>query len=259
MTNRLLVLGAALALAGCGGTSRPSPARTGVIAMNSEVTGVLAQSDATLNDGSVYQAWRFYGTQGQLVQIDVMSGSFDAFAILEGPAGNEIARDDDSGEGTDAHLSVALPVTGNYRVIANTYRRGQFGRYVLRLVGGGASQPMVGGGMPMAGTVGQIQRGQFVNGQLTLSDARFADNAVFQAWAYFGQVGEAITLDVMSGDFDPVAVLQDANGGVLARDDDSGEGLNARITYTFPYTGMYRLIATTYNRDATGAYTLSVR
>lgn len=259
MTNRLVVLGAALALAGCAGTGRLSPVRSGQIAMNSEVTGVLARTDARLNDGSVYQAWRFSGTQGQLVQIDVMSGAFDAFAILEGPAGNEIARDDDTGEGNDARISVALPVTGNYRVIANTYRQGQFGRYVLRLTGSAAAPPMVFGGMPMAGTVGQIQRGQFVTGRLTLSDARLGDNSPFQAWAYFGQAGEMITLDVMSSDFDAYAVVQDANGAVLARNDNAGEGRNARITYTFPYTGMYRLIANTARRNAIGAYTLSVR
>lgn len=259
MANRFVVLGAALALAGCAGTSRPSPVRSGQIAMNTEVTGVLAQTDARLNDGSVYHAWRFYGTQGQVVQIDVMSGAFDAFAILEGPAGDEITRDDDSGEGNDARISVALPVTGTFRIIANTYRRGQFGRYVLRLAGSVPAQPMGGGGMTMAGTVGQIQRGQIVNGRLTLSDARLADNTPFQAWTYYGQAGERITLDVMSGDFDAYAVIQDAGGTALERDDDSGEGTNARITFTLPYTGMYRLIANTYGRNAAGAYTLSLR
>src|SRR5512137_386290 len=85
--RRLMGLGAAVLLAGCAGS----------IAMNSEVSGSLARSDARLNDGSVYQAWTFYGTQGQMVQIDVMSDAFDAFCILQGPNGNELARDDDSG------------------------------------------------------------------------------------------------------------------------------------------------------------------
>jgi serine protease Do len=230
-----------------------------MIAMNSEVIGMLARTDARLNDGSVYQAWRFYGTQGQMVQIDVMSDAFDAFAILEGPAGNEIARDDDTGEGLNARLSVALPVTGTYRIIANTYRQGQFGRYTVRVSSAGAVTPGGGGGMTMAGTRGQILRGQVVSGQLSLGDARLADNSLFQAWAYYGQAGEVITLDVTSSDFDAFAVIQDGSGNVLSRDDDSGGGLNARITFALPYTGMYRLIANTYRQGATGTFTLSVR
>jgi hypothetical protein len=254
----LIGIGAAIVLAGCGGGSRVSPVRSGTIAMNSEVAGVLARNDARLRDGSVYQAWRFYGTQGQMVQIDVMSDAFDAFAILEGPAGNEIARDDDTGEGLNARLSVALPVTGTYRIIANTYRQGQFGRYTVRVSSAGAVTP-IGGGMTMTGTRGQILRGQSVSGMLSLSDARLADNSLFQAWAYYGQAGEVITLSVASSDFDAFAVIQDGSGNVLARDDDSGGGLNALITFALPYTGMYRLIANTYRQGAVGAFTLSVR
>jgi serine protease Do len=259
MTHRAVAASAVLLLAGCAAPGRVAPVRTGQIALNSEVTGVLERGDARLNDGSVYQAWRFFGTQGQPVRIDVISGAFDAFVILEGPAGDEVARNDDGGDGTDARLSVTLPVTGDYRIIANTYRQGQFGRYVLRLTGGPPPAPMGGGGMVMSGTVGQILRGQIVSGRLGPNDARLADNSLYQAWTHFGQAGETITLDVMSSDFDAYAVIQDASGNVLTRDDDSGEGQNARVAFTLPYTGMYRLIANTFRPNATGAYTLAVR
>lgn len=259
--RRLTMAGIALLVAGCAG-SRVAPARSGSIAMNSEVSGTLARGDARLNDGSVYQAWAFFGTQGQMVQVDVMSDAFDAFCILQGPAGNEIARDDDSGGGLNARVSVALPVTGTYRIIANTYRQNQFGRYRVRLTGGGAAPmapPVMGGPVMQAGVVGQILRGQVVQGRLTTGDRQLADNTYFQAWTYYGQAGEAITLDVISGDFDAYAVIQDANGNVLTRDDDSGGGLNARLVFTLPATGTYRLLANTLRVGATGAYTLSVR
>ena len=61
--RRLIGIGTALVLAGCGG-GRVSPVRQNTIAMNSEVSGALSRRDARLNDGSVYQAWSFYGTQG---------------------------------------------------------------------------------------------------------------------------------------------------------------------------------------------------
>jgi hypothetical protein len=269
--RRMLMAGAAVLLAGCASgrvsTPRTTPVRSGSIAMNSEVSGTLSRNDARLNDGSVYQAWTFYGTQGQMVQIDVMSDAFDAFCILQGPAGNEIARNDDGGSGLNARISVALPVTGQYRIIANTYARNQFGRYLVRLTGGGAPAPVVqptitpapGGGGVTAGTMGQVLRGQSVQGQLTAADARLADNTYFQAWTFYGQAGEAVTLDVASTAFDAYAVIQDMNGHVLARDDDSGGNLNARIVFTLPYTGNYRMIANTVTVGATGPYTLTVR
>ncbi len=260
--RRLIGVGAALLLAGCA-AGRVSPVRSGTIAMNSEVTGTLSRNDARLRDGSVYQAWTFYGTQGQVVQIDVMSDSFDAFCILYGPAGNEIARDDDSGEELNARVSVALPVTGQYRIIANTYRKDQFGPYRVRLTSGGApgavTPPSVGAAPVTAGSAGQVLRGQTVQGRLTTGDAKLADNTFYQAWTFYGQAGEMVTLDVMSSDFDAYAVIQDMNGNVLARDDDSGGNLNARIVFTLPYTGNYRMLANTLRVGATGAYTLSVR
>jgi len=259
--RKLIGIGAAVLLAGCGG-SRVHPVRSGTIAMNSEVTGTLTRNDARLTDGSVYQAWSFYGTQGQMVQIDVMSDAFDAFCILQGPAGNEIARDDDSGDGLNARVRVALPVSGQYRIIANTYRRDHYGAYRVRLASSGAapvvSQPGAGGAVS-AGVVGQVLRGQTVQGRLTSGDAKLADNTFYQAWTFYGQAGEMVTLDVMSTEFDAYAVIQDGNGNVLARDDDSGGNLNARITFTLPYTGTYRLLANTLRVGATGAYTLSVR
>ena len=261
--RRMLMAGTAVLLAGCA-SGRVTPVRSGSIAMNSEVSGTLSRNDARLTDGSVYQAWTFYGSQGQMVQIDVMSDAFDAFCILQGPAGNEIARDDDSGEGLNARLSVALPVSGQYRVIANTYARNQYGRYRVRLTAGAApgpvTQPTITAAPGVtAGTMGQILRGQTVQGQLTAGDARLADNTYFQAWTFYGQAGEAVTLDVASTAFDAYAVIQDMNGHVLARDDDSGGNLNARITFTLPYTGNYRMIANTLRVGATGPYTLTVR
>jgi hypothetical protein len=260
--RRLMWVGTALVLAGCGG-HRVAPVRSGNIPMNSEVSGTLSRNDARLNDRSVYQAWSFYGTQGQMVQIDVMSDAFDAFCILQGPAGNEIARDDDSGDGLNARVSVSLPVSGQYRVIANTYRQNQFGAYRVRLTSGGTpmavSQPVITAAPTVTGTMGQILRGSAVQGRLTTSDGKLADNTFYQAWMFYGQAGEVVTLDVISTDFDAYAVIQDANGNALARDDDSGGNLNARIVFTLPYTGNYRMLANTLRVGATGAYSLSVR
>jgi hypothetical protein len=111
----------------------------------------------------------------------------------------------------------------------------------------------------LPGTVGQILKGQTVSGQLSLSDARLSDNSVYQAWTYVGRAGERIQVDVMSSSFDAYAILQDAAGVKLATDDDSGGGTNARIVFTLPSSGAFRIIANTYRQGSYGQYTLSVR
>jgi len=255
----VLASAVALALAGC--APRPGELKpvTRMIAMNTEATSSLSSRDPRLQDGSVYQAWRFNAVAGTMVQIDVISGDFDAYAMLEDPSGNRIARDDDSGEGTNARIVAALPVTGSYRIIANTYRQNQFGRYTVRLTSTGMASGGAAPGGTLAGTVGQILRGQTVTGQLSLSDARLSDNSVYQAWTYLGSAGERIQVDVMSSNFDAYLIIQDGTGNRLAADDDSGGGTNARITFTLPYTGAYRIIANTYRQGSYGSYTLAVR
>ena len=59
--------------------------------------------------------------------------------------------------------------------------------------------------------------------------------------------------------FDTWLRIEDSTGRALANDDDSGEGLNSRITFRPPRSGTYRLVVTTYSRGATGSYELTVR
>jgi hypothetical protein len=59
-------------------------------------------------------------------------------------------------------------------------------------------------------------------------------------------------------DIDPFLFLEDPDGTVVARDDDGGGNLNARIVIKAPRSGDYRIIAATL-RKATGPFTLTVR
>jgi hypothetical protein len=250
-----------LALAGCasGPPARVAPAPERTLAMNAEANGQLTRSDAQLRDSSVYQAWRFEGVAGQMVQIDVISTDFDAFAILTDGAGNKLSDNDDGGGGTNARIIYTIPTGGTYRILANSLAKGRYGRYTVRLrsLGMASGGNSTGGLLP--GTVGQIMRGQTMSGQLSATDPKLSDGSVYQAWTYIGTAGETIQVDVVSSDVDAYAIVQDGNGQKLAADDDSGGGTNARIIYTLPYSGAYRLIANTYRQGSYGAFSLSVR
>jgi thiol-disulfide isomerase/thioredoxin len=58
--------------------------------------------------------------------------------------------------------------------------------------------------------------------------------------------------------FDPFLFLEDAQGKVLANDDDSAGALNARIVYKAKSAGVYRIIATTEPANQTGKFTIEV-
>ena len=59
-------------------------------------------------------------------------------------------------------------------------------------------------------------------------------------------------------DFDPYLRLEDQAGKELAKDDDSGGNLNARIIFTAPKDGKYTVIATT-DDGGIGKYGLSIK
>jgi hypothetical protein len=70
--------------------------------------------------------------------------------------------------------------------------------------------------------------------------------------------GKKYVIDLMSKQFDAFLRLEDGAGKQLVQDDDSGGGTNARIRFTAPADGVYRIVATSFN-SATGLFVLKVR
>ena len=108
----------------------------------------------------------------------------------------------------------------------------------------------------------------FVNGFLGPSDCRspsrgvehFADRHSFN-----GTAGQrvVILMATSSGGLDPYVYLIGPDGYVLTQDDDGAGGVTSRIpsagtTFTLPDTGVYIIEATTFARQQTGSYALSV-
>lgn len=98
---------------------------------------------------------------------------------------------------------------------------------------------------------GDIALGQPVNDTLT--------RGAMDDWKFFAQQGDTVEISLVGG-FDTYLELYDSDGRELARDDDSGEGLNSLIcAQTLPYTGVYRIIARAFQSSSDGGwYTLSV-
>ena len=250
----------------------------GTITVGQQASGVLSMGDARY-DSKPFQAYNFACSAGQSFQMDVTS-TWDNYARVFDPMGNEVAHDDDSGGSLNARVVYTCPTTGNYRLAVTAFSSSSTGGPYTMMVSSmagptapviqpaGPTQPMIapapGATMPQPSvsgavaapgqvatlTFGQMAQGRLETGDQTMNDGTFAD-----VWTFQGTVGQAITIDVMSDEFDAYGQLLDAAGNRLAEDDDGGGNLNARITFTLPATGQFQIVVNNFgDTRRTGLY-----
>ena len=111
--------------------------------------------------------------------------------------------------------------------------------------------------LPLAAQI-PIRVGQTVTGRLVQSDQKFSDGSHYKMYAFVGNKGDTIAVDLSSDDFDANLLIADAAGNSLARNDDSGEKCNARLTFVPPATGNYRVYANSSASAELGEYHLSL-
>ncbi len=230
----------------------------------------LAYGDAvrgTINDAAYSQDWTFMGNAGDVVTITMqtVTGDLDPYLYLLDAAGNELTYNDDADDTSVGQYNAqiarfTLPATGLYTIRATRFAEesgSSSGDYRLRLESGGAAQPVVSG---PAATVGTIQIGQTVTGQIT--------NAAYQQdWAFEGAAGDMVTITMVgtNDDLDPYLTLLDSAGMELAYNDDSAlplrRSLDSQLTFVLPASGRYIIRASRYagsDGSSSGAYSLTL-
>jgi hypothetical protein len=101
-----------------------------------------------------------------------------------------------------------------------------------------------------------IRFGQAVTGRLILTDQQFADGSRYKMYAFAGNRGDTVSVELSSDDFDANLVLADGSGNSLARNDDGGETCNARLTYVLPNAANYRVYANSSAPSELGGFNL---
>jgi serine protease Do len=178
---------------------------------------------------------------GKIYQIDMTSEEIGPFLVVQDEKGLQLAFDDDSGGDLNARLLLTLPKNGTYKVFAASLKGA--GRFTLTV------------GPPTLVKAHVVGQGLKIEGKL----ARKKTSIVYQV---FFEEGSTYVIDMLSPDpraLDPFLKLLDKTGKVLARDDDSGGGLNARITFKAPATGRYQIVATSFGARGVGDFTLEVK
>jgi hypothetical protein len=96
-----------------------------------------------------------------------------------------------------------------------------------------------------------------VDGALTSDDVLSAGGRRVQVWSLAAQPGDELQIDLRSADFDAYLYAVGPGLGDGLRDDDGGEGLNARLCLLVDQAGDYRVVASSLGGE-TGAFTLRV-
>lgn len=130
----------------------------GTLAFGQVASGRLQQGDATLQSGEFMDRYTFQGTRGQQVVVDMASGEFDPYVIVNAPSGAQQDNDDVAQGNSNAQVAWTLPETGVYTVRATSYQAREQGVYQVRVaLGAGSAQPRPNnGGQVVSGRRGKV-------------------------------------------------------------------------------------------------------
>lgn len=173
----------------------------------------------------------------------------DPLLRLRNAAGEEVAIDDDGGEGFNSYLEFTAPSTGNYYVEANAFSEGTTGGYTLTARAGDIPGD--------ANTDATLSAdGDYREGVL----APAGDRDWYRINLTEGQ-GMRVALntsEIGGGLGDPMLALYGPDGTQLASDDDGGEGLNSWLEFSAATAGAYYLEVRGFSEDAEGRYAISI-
>jgi hypothetical protein len=107
-----------------------------------------------------------------------------------------------------------------------------------------------------------IRSGQTVQGRLTSSNGKLADDSYFQDYTYTARRGEQMVVGLTSEDFDAYLHVgrRSADGSLenIVSDDDGGGGTNSMVEYTADQNGPVTIRVNTLSAGETGGFSLEV-
>ncbi len=98
-----------------------------------------------------------------------------------------------------------------------------------------------------------------VSATLTTADIPTGFGGFAKDYVITLEAGDQITIDVISGDFDTLVTLMDANGATVSENDDGPDGsTNSLLFARISEAGKYTVRVRSYAGEGTGAFTVKV-
>ena len=102
----------------------------------------------------------------------------------------------------------------------------------------------------------ELKIGDEVRGALSVADFITTDDSYVEAWAFQGQPGQEVTIDLVSDDFDSYLYVAGPGLEETLADDDSGGACHSRIDLTVLDRGLFHVVASSSSSRQTGTYQL---
>ncbi len=211
------------------------------------------RGELDVNDPKTFSEFRYPtetldASAGEVYEILLMSADFDAYLVVEDENGLAIAEDDDSAGSGNSRVTLPVAADSTYTLLVKSYNDHEGGAYTLMIMSG--SGDAAAGAMSVEQLTGTLSANSPILGE---------DGTPYEAHVMDLRAGDEIDVTMIAPDFDAYLQIWDADGNSIVQDDDSGGGLNARAIMTIPTDGTYQIIANSYNTDAAGDYSLTIR
>jgi hypothetical protein len=222
-------------------------------------TDVALSADGDYRDGLLAPSgdrdwYRVDLAAGQSIRAGLMGSPVlngtaldDPYLAVHGPNGEELAADDDGGDGLNSWLEFQAGAAGPYYIEVRGFSESAQGGYSLAIAAGEI------GATPDAAEYLQA------NGEGRMSVLGAADDVDWFAVDLVEARPYRFYLEGTDPDAvaDPVLTIYDEEGKPVAMDDDGGAGANAYLSFASPRGGRYFAAVSGYE-GATGRYFLRV-
>ncbi len=210
------------------------------------LSGTLTDTDDTLSGYGYADTYTFEGSSGQPLVVDLQSDAFDTYLLLRSPSGEEFRNDDYEGDTSRSLLSMSLPETGTWEVVASSFMGEETGAYALQV------------NLDSSDTDLAPDNSRAERGSLAADDATLGSGEYMDVYEIEGRPGQQLIADLRSDDFDTFLILQ-APSGETVENDDADSISRSLIDTQLTELGTYRVVVTSYAVGGTGDYTLDLR
>ena len=243
---------------GQGGATTPAS----VVAVGESREGEIDESDEPLADGRRQHNLLVQGAGDAPVRLRIeATAAVVPIAVVMSPSGQAIVPDEPSSAGLGTYT---LSEAGVHRLQLLTPVPGVFARYRLSLsavaANAGPAQPSLARAhhrLPSVAPTAALAMGQLVNAHIDDEDARLPSGESADVYALAGRADELVRIELSSEAFDAYLMVIGPSGR-LWENDDAGGTRDAVVELTWPATGSYRVVATTFAAAESGPYDLKV-
>ncbi len=167
-------------------------------------------------------------TEGQSVQIDIVSDDFDTYLEVLNSGGSIIDENDDGGDGLNSRLFFTAPATATYTLRVRAFGGDATGNFTLTVA--------------ESNVVAEVSGGTLSFNEPVTVDPDSAQNVVYNFEASQGDVVNISAISAGDSDLEATLILTGPTGAEVANSDDAGSFFNPQLRRVeLPSTGAYTL------------------